>query len=231
MLGRRPYSSPSREIVLDAALAVIDRGGLGALTIRALARELGKPPMTLYTHFRSKAELLDLARERLVTRLFTTGDQTTWQAEFEAAGPRVRQFLKDHPNWIALLPRANLTHGILDVYERIFGLMLRDGLCSEAALLGFHSMLFLSLGATLFERMMDGKLERWNFDAVFDGSLQSFIRGLDESAPRCKDSRRCATRELSTPCETTRTAKILRARDAGSLKRTGLLSRARGPSP
>lgn len=230
MMGPRPYTSPNREVVLDAALAVIDRGGLGGLTIRALARELGKPPMTLYTHFRSKAELLDLASERLIARLFSARHHTTWQAEFEAAGPRLREILREHPNWVALLPRGNLTHGILDVYERVFGLMLKDGLCSEGALLGFYSMLFLALGTALVERMMDGKLEGGSFDAVFDISLQSLIRGLDESAPRCKVSRRCETRALAAPCETTHRAKILRARVARSLKRTGLLSRAGRPS-
>jgi hypothetical protein len=103
-------------------------------------------------------------------------------------------------------------------------------LCSEGALLGFQSMVFLALGAALVERMMDGKVEGWNFEAVFDSSLQSLIRGLDESAPRCKDPRRCETREVSAPCETTRGAKILRERDVGSRNRTGLRSRARGIS-
>src|SRR5215467_7003154 len=46
----------SRSAVVDRALALADREGLDALTIRRLATELGVTPMALYWHFRSKEE-------------------------------------------------------------------------------------------------------------------------------------------------------------------------------
>ena len=53
--------------VVEGALALAEAEGLGAVTIRRLAKELGVTPMALYWHFRSKDELLDTRRR---ARLF-----------------------------------------------------------------------------------------------------------------------------------------------------------------
>src|SRR5215212_12195733 len=45
--------------VIEGALALAEAEGLGAVTIRRLAKELGVTPMALYWHFRSKDKLLD----------------------------------------------------------------------------------------------------------------------------------------------------------------------------
>ncbi len=57
----RPEERPplSRERVLRGAVAVADAGGIGALTMRSLARELGVKPMSLYYYVAGKAEILD----------------------------------------------------------------------------------------------------------------------------------------------------------------------------
>ena len=49
----------SRERVLRAAVEVADAGGIGALTIRSLAQELGVKPMSVYYHVANKDEILD----------------------------------------------------------------------------------------------------------------------------------------------------------------------------
>lgn len=49
----------TRERVLRAATALADRGGLEALTMRALADDLGVAPMALYRHVANKEDLVD----------------------------------------------------------------------------------------------------------------------------------------------------------------------------
>ena len=49
----------TRDVVLAAALEIIDRDGAGALSMRRLARALGRDPMILYRHAPNKAALLD----------------------------------------------------------------------------------------------------------------------------------------------------------------------------
>jgi AcrR family transcriptional regulator len=74
----------TRERILDTALQLIEREGAAALTIRAVARELGVDAMALYHHVADKDELLRaaaaLAYGRLDARAGTTGD---WRHRLE----------------------------------------------------------------------------------------------------------------------------------------------------
>ena len=54
-----PRSRLSRELVLRAAIASADAGGLEALTMRTLAEMLGVAPMALYRHVANKDDLID----------------------------------------------------------------------------------------------------------------------------------------------------------------------------
>lgn len=56
---RAAWGSLSRDQVVTAARSMLAADGLDALTIRALARELGVAPMSIYRHVASKADLLD----------------------------------------------------------------------------------------------------------------------------------------------------------------------------
>jgi AcrR family transcriptional regulator len=58
-----------REQIAAAALALVNRGGLRALSMAAVARGVGLVPSALYRHFRSKRELLDALLEVIDERL------------------------------------------------------------------------------------------------------------------------------------------------------------------
>jgi AcrR family transcriptional regulator len=57
--SRRERVPLDRERVLGGAIAVADAGGVGALTIRSLAAELGVKPMSVYYYFGNKGHILD----------------------------------------------------------------------------------------------------------------------------------------------------------------------------
>jgi len=156
MASRPPRGSLGRHVVLDAALALIDRVGLDGLTVRGLAEELGRPPMTLYSHFDSKQALVDLAFEHLVERLFTAHRHSTWQAELETSCRHMRRELLEHPHWVALLTRVRVPASALQVYDHLLGLMLQDGFQAEAAMFALSSILSHALGSVLSERLMGG---------------------------------------------------------------------------
>src|ERR671922_104598 len=68
----RPRGRPptiGREIVLDAAIRLLDAEGVEALTMRRLASALGVSAMALYRHVGSKDELLMVLVDRLAARL------------------------------------------------------------------------------------------------------------------------------------------------------------------
>ena len=56
--ARRQRGSLSEEEILDGAHALIARGGLDALSMPALARELAAGVTSIYWYFRNKEELL-----------------------------------------------------------------------------------------------------------------------------------------------------------------------------
>ena len=54
-----PRAPLTRRRVLRAAVALADRGGVAALSMRKLAQELGVEAMSLYHHVASKEAILD----------------------------------------------------------------------------------------------------------------------------------------------------------------------------
>src|ERR1044072_5427144 len=54
-----PRTPLSKERVLEAAVRLADEGGIEALSMRRLARELGVEAMSLYNHVANKSALVD----------------------------------------------------------------------------------------------------------------------------------------------------------------------------
>lgn len=101
--SRRRRGPLTRERILTTALALADRNGLEALTMRALGDALSVEAMSLYNHVRGKADLL--------TGL---GDLVLGMIEYPAAGgdwrEAMRRFARStwkvtsaHPNVVPLL--------------------------------------------------------------------------------------------------------------------------------
>ena len=59
----------TRERVVAAALGIVDREGLDALTMRALGRTLGVDPMAVYHHLPNKAAILDAVAEAVIAEV------------------------------------------------------------------------------------------------------------------------------------------------------------------
>src|SRR5688500_13801430 len=71
----------SRELVLSAALALVDAEGLDALTMRRLGQELGRDPMGLYRYAANRAALLDGVSELVLNELAIFPDDPDWRAQ------------------------------------------------------------------------------------------------------------------------------------------------------
>src|ERR671915_2360327 len=63
--GRKPTLTV--DAIVSAAIEMADEGGLGSLSMRALAERLGVGTMTLYTHVPGKAELLDVMLDTVLS--------------------------------------------------------------------------------------------------------------------------------------------------------------------
>jgi AcrR family transcriptional regulator len=111
-----PRARLSRERVLRSALAVADTGGLGSLTIRSLAQELGVKPMSVYYHVAGKDEILAALVDIVFAEIELPRPGGDWRAEMRTRAHSARQVLGRHPWAIGLLESlrdpgpANLRH-------------------------------------------------------------------------------------------------------------------------
>lgn len=97
----RPRLSKNR--VLDAAVTIADAGGIGALTIRTLAQELGVKPMTVYHHVANKDEILDGIVEVVFSEIELPVIGGDWRLEMRRRAHSARTVLGRHRWAIGLL--------------------------------------------------------------------------------------------------------------------------------
>src|SRR5262249_23860425 len=88
----------SREAIATAALEIVDRDGLDALTMRAVADALATGAASLYAHVASKEELLELVVERVIGEIPTPRDldPERWQEHVKEWGRAVRTVYSRH---------------------------------------------------------------------------------------------------------------------------------------
>ncbi|AUG80228.1 hypothetical protein CFP65_5530 [Kitasatospora sp. MMS16-BH015] len=146
--GRGERAGLSRQQVLDAALELVDRSGLKALTMRSLGEELGVEAMTLYHYVPNKDALLD----GLVEQVFTTASpamdgSADWRTALHAYATALRAGLLRHA---ALLPlaasRPAVTPATLDEVEAGLRLLTASGFSLDRALHVLNSLAVFVIG-------------------------------------------------------------------------------------
>jgi len=94
----------TRQRVLECALAVADAGGIGSLTIRSLAAELGVKPMSVYHHVANKEAILDGIVDLVFAEMALPGDYDgAWGQQLTRRAHATRRVLRRHPWAIGLL--------------------------------------------------------------------------------------------------------------------------------
>jgi AcrR family transcriptional regulator len=131
----------TREVVLAAALQIIDRDGVDALSMRRLARALDRDPMILYRHAANKAALLDGVAETVLAQLKVDPADPDWAAQLRAVARDYRRLALAHPNVVPLLvtrplatPLGLRPPGTLRPLEDILTLLTRAGFSGPDAL-------------------------------------------------------------------------------------------------
>ncbi|MFC9683799.1 TetR/AcrR family transcriptional regulator [Streptomyces sp. NPDC056948] len=124
--GRRPSRGPKPTLTLDriveAAVQVADAEGLGGLSMRRVAAELGTGTMSLYRYVPGKGELLDLMLDRVQRRSDNPSDlgDDGWRAALEAVGRTTLALYRRHP-WLIHVNNARPVLGpsAVDGMEKI----------------------------------------------------------------------------------------------------------------
>lgn len=95
----------TREAIVDAALEVLDEGGIDGMNMRAVAERLGTGPASLYAHVSGKDELLSLLIDRVAAGVAVPEvGAAPWQEQLKDVIRAIRSSLGAHRD----LSRASL---------------------------------------------------------------------------------------------------------------------------
>jgi AcrR family transcriptional regulator len=131
----------TRGRVLRAALALADHGGVEALSMRNLARELGVVPMALYKHVANKDELLDGMIDLVVGEIDPPLTGTDWKTAIRERILSARRALLRHP-WASQVieSRPEPTPTVIEYMDSMLGLFRTGGFSVDLTHHAAHAM-------------------------------------------------------------------------------------------
>ncbi|MEV1330611.1 TetR/AcrR family transcriptional regulator [Micromonospora costi] len=166
-----PWRTPSRsrparrqlsqQAVVDAAMAVLSREGLGGLSMRRVAQELGTGPASLYAHVSGKEELLELLLDRVSAAITVPEpDPERWAEQITDVAWQAYRVYAAHTN-LALASLATIPTGpnALRVTEGMLAILLAGGVPPQPAA-WFLDRLFLYIAGDAYEGALFGEKVR-----------------------------------------------------------------------
>ena len=132
----RPAKAPlSEDAVVDAALAILQRDGLEAVTMRRVAAALDTAAASLYVYVSGRDALLLAMLDRVVATIeLEAPDPARWHAQLHSLLRRMHHILVTHPGIAAMtLVDPPTTEAILRLTENLLGILLAGGFDPQAA--------------------------------------------------------------------------------------------------
>jgi len=190
-MAARPAARPtrlSRDSIVNAALTFLDREGWDALTINALATQLGTKGPSLYNHLNSLEDLRRTVRMRVVgdiiEMLTTVADGRTRDDAVTAMASAYRSYAHHHPGRYSAFTRMPLggddpefteaTRAAAAPVISVLGSYGLDGDNAFYAALEFWSAMH---GFVLLE--MTGAMTGIDTDAVFTDMVMRLATGME----------------------------------------------------
>jgi AcrR family transcriptional regulator len=155
--SRRRREPISREAIVTAAIGLLDREGLAALSMRRLAEELGTGAASLYWHVGSKDGLLDLVLDQIIGEAkIPDPDPAHWQEQLKQVARDQRAASLRHP-WAVRVSIGRIPMGpnALRYSERILAILRAGGLPPHLAVQGYLLLIATINGFTIDETGVD----------------------------------------------------------------------------
>ncbi|WP_214316954.1 TetR/AcrR family transcriptional regulator [Nonomuraea sediminis] len=152
---RGPKRSADPRAVIEAALDLVDGGGLAALTMRALAAKVGLTPGALYTYFPDRAAIVAALVDRLLAEADTAALQDanrSWEQRLTDFALGLRRVLLEHPGAVPAVLAGPFTGPVaLEVGERMLEALAEAGLDPDEAARASYTVMIYVLGAIALE--------------------------------------------------------------------------------
>ena len=133
-----PRTPLTTQRVVEAAIELVDRSGLGALTMRRLGATLGVEAMSLYKHVANKEALLHAMVDRVLGAIAIPDPGAPWRAAMAQRAASARAVLSRHA-WVIGLLEAGIDSGpsVLRYVDAIIGSLRGAGFSMEDAARAF----------------------------------------------------------------------------------------------
>jgi AcrR family transcriptional regulator len=133
---RRPAREPlTRERIVAAAITILDRDGLDAVSTRRVAEDLGTGSASLYAHVASRDELLELMVDRIAGEVeVPEPDPAHWQDQLRTYAQHAQQVWARHAD-ITRASLASIPTGPnrLRVVEGLLAILRAAGFADQVA--------------------------------------------------------------------------------------------------
>ena len=123
----------TRDAIVEAAVKLLQREGVDAVSMRGVAAELGTAAGSLYWHLRGKDELLMLVYDRVMGEVhLPPHDPEHWQQQLRDLGHATRRVLRRHRDLARLaLGRIPTGPNMVRLMEWLLTLLRRAGVPDE----------------------------------------------------------------------------------------------------
>ena len=151
-----PRPPLSRERVLRAAIDLADAEGIGSLTMRRLAQELGVEAMTLYYYVANKQDILAGMVDVVTSEIELPDAAGDWKAAIRRTAISEHELLIRHP-WAAslILSVKQASAPRIRYMNWILGTLREAGFSADQTDHAYHALESHIIGFTLWEVGMD----------------------------------------------------------------------------
>lgn len=160
-MGRTVDSAPQRtrvfrplsvDVIVDAAVNLIERDGPAALSMRRLGSELGVEGMAVYHHIAGREQLLQAIGDRLLEPLQHLEFTRDWREACRRFATALRDVAVAHPATFRLVGLQPLsTPASLRPIERLLGVLVGEGFSPADALAIYRAVASFARGYALAE--------------------------------------------------------------------------------
>ncbi|MFL6071818.1 MAG: TetR/AcrR family transcriptional regulator [Mycobacteriales bacterium] len=192
MPRRRSLTS---DAIARAALAVLDRDGIGGLSMRAVATQAGVGTMSLYRYVENRTELESLVVEMVLGEVDPVPPAGgSWQDRIAVLFARVRVAVGDHPAVVPLLlSHRHSSARLRQLGDAMLGELTHAGLTGRHRVIAFRALLSYVIGALQTEHLgpLSGQgtaalaaLDRAEYPYLAETAAEARTVGPEEEFPR-----------------------------------------------
>lgn len=175
-----------RRDVLEAARALVAAYGLGDLTMRRLAKELGVQAGAIYWHVPNKQALLAELADELLGQVPLPHDRLRWDRQLHRLGHDLRQTLLSQRDGAELVSAGLASMiGSSHLGKHVVELVEGAGRAPAEARAARDALLHFAIGFTLEEQTHAAMAEHGaaparldSPDAAYDAALAVIVRGI-----------------------------------------------------